>query len=194
MNSPGNALKLSIPCTAKYSRSRKQSFVRSDIDQPDWEPDFTIAPVKRIMSLKDPFLKMSKSEPDSHSRIHLTDTPDEISKKIRLALTDSISGVSYNPSARPGISNLLAIMSHLKGQESPEALAQRHQSLTLLELKDLVTTTVSDHFHEFRVTYSDLLRDENIRYLDKIAEMGAQKARDQANVMLQKVRYAIGLA
>lgn len=152
-----------------------------------------IAPAKRIMSLKEPSLKMSKSEQDSWSRIHLTDSPEEISKKIRLALTDSTEGLSYDPPTRPGISNLLAIMSHLKGQESPEALAQRHKSLSLLEFKDLVTTTISDHLHDFRVRYSDLMKAENAYYLDEIAAMGAIKARDQANAMLQKVRHATGL-
>ena len=151
------------------------------------------APAKRIMSLKEPSMKMSKSEHDSQSRIHLTDSPEEISKKIRLALTDSIPGVSYDPSARPGLSNLLAIMSHLTGQESCEALAQRHQSSSLRELKELVIRTVSDHLRNFRARYSDLMTIEKAHYLDEIAAIGAKKARDQANVMLQKARYAIGL-
>lgn len=170
-----------------------------EFEEGDWDPDLmmvtdlTAAPAKRIMSLKEPLLKMSKSDKDGHSRIHLTDSTEEISKKVRLALTDSIPGVTYDPSARPGLSNLLAIMSHMNGQESPEALAQRHKSSSLLELKDLVTITVSDHLRDFRLRYSDLMKVENVGYLDEIAATGAKKARDQANVILQKVRRVIGL-
>lgn len=152
------------------------------------------ATAKRIMSLKDPRLKMSKSDKDGHSRIDLTDNTEEISKKVRLALTDSIPGVSYDPSVRPGLSNLLAIMSHMHGQESPEALAQRHKSLNLVELKELVTKTVSDHLRDFRLRYFELMKVENVKYLEQIAATGAKRARDQANVMLQTARRAIGLA
>lgn len=164
-----------------------------DIRELDSESDLRIAPAKRIMSLKEPSLKMSKSELDSRSRIDLTDSPEEISKKIRLALTDSTAGVSYDPLARPGISNLLAILSHLQKQGSSEALAQRHNSLSLAEFKHLVTTTISDHLCDFRRRYSDLMEAGNAHYLDEVAARGAQKARDQANLMLQKVRYATGL-
>lgn len=123
----------------------------------------------------------------------MTDSPEEINGKVRLALTDSIPGVSYDPSARPGLSNLLAIMSHLNGQESCEALAQRHNSLSLLELKDLVTTTISDHLRDFRAKYADLMKDENAGYLDEIEAVGAKKARNQANLTLHKARKATGL-
>lgn len=145
------------------------------------------------MSLKEPWLKMSKSELDSRSRIDLTDSPEVISKKIRLALTDSTASVSYDPLARPGVSNLLAIVSHLQKQESPEALGERISSLSLAELKDMVTTTISDHLCDFRIRYADLMEVGNVHYLDEVAARGAQKAQDQANVMLDKVRYATGL-
>lgn len=146
------------------------------------------------MSLKEPSLKMSKSDKDSRSRIHLTDSTEEISKKIRLALTDSIPGVSYDPSARPGLSNLLTIMSHMNGgRESPEALAQRHNLLNIPDFKDLVTTTISDHLHDFRSKYAELMKDENVTYLEKIATTGAKRARNQANMILQMAQRAIGL-
>ena len=136
---------------------------------------------------------MSKSELDSRCRIDLIDSPEEISKKIRLALTDSIASVSYDPLARPGVSNLLAIVAHLQKQGSPEALGQRLSSLSLAEFKHMVTTTISDHLGDFRIRYADLMEVGNVNYLDEVAARGAQKAQDQANVMLDKVRYATGL-
>jgi tryptophanyl-tRNA synthetase len=145
------------------------------------------------MSLKEPSLKMSKSEQDSGSRIHLTDTPQEINQKIRLALTDSMSGVVYDPITRPGISNLLTILSHMKGEISPEALSYRLRSLTLREFKTLVALAISDRLSDFRLRYEQLMKVENAHYLDEVAAMGAEKARHQASLMLGKVRHAIGL-
>lgn len=153
------------------------------------------------MSLKDPSLKMSKSETDDRSRINLTDSPEEISQKIRHALTDSESGgISYDPIARPGISNLLAILSHLhhlngqrQEQNSPEDLARQYGSLSLREFKQVVATTVSGHLQDFRLRYMQLVKEENAGYLDEVAARGARKARDRADVMLLKVRKAVGL-
>lgn len=159
----------------------------------DQYPDRVLAPAKRIMSLKDPSIKMSKSEQDSRSRIHLVDTPQEIEKKIRLALTDSIPGVVYDPCSRPGISNLLTILSHLEGNISPEALGQRYESLNLLEFKYKVAAAISDRLSDFRIRYKHLMEDDNVHFLDEVAARGADKARQQANLMLEKVRHATGL-
>lgn len=52
---------------------------------------------------------MSKSNPSNLTKILLTDTPKEISKKIKLAITDLIAGLEYNPENRLGISNLIDI-------------------------------------------------------------------------------------
>ena len=49
------------------------------------------------MSLQEPHLKMSKSDTDPRSRILITDSADEIHRKIMSALTDSTNSVSYDP-------------------------------------------------------------------------------------------------
>ena len=72
----------------------------------------------RVMSLTDPTSKMSKSDPSPKSRVHLTDTPDEIASKIRSAVTDAGSEVVYDREAKPGISNLLEIFSAFDGGRS----------------------------------------------------------------------------
>ncbi|KAG1736920.1 uncharacterized protein EDB91DRAFT_1141640 [Suillus paluster] len=73
-------------------------------------PNYVNTPSKRILSLKDPTSKMSKSSPDVQSRILLTDTATQIQSKIRAAVTDSIQGITYDPKDRPGTSNLLTIL------------------------------------------------------------------------------------
>ncbi len=75
-------------------------------------PEAVLNEGARIMSLRVPESKMSKSDPASTSRIHLTDTDDEIRYKIRNATIDSISmnnSLSYNIENHPGISNLIDI-------------------------------------------------------------------------------------
>lgn len=68
------------------------------------------APAKRILNLRDPTQKMSKSAVNPNSRIILSDSADEVSQKIRKAVTDSDHDISYDPVARLGISNLLRLL------------------------------------------------------------------------------------
>ena len=66
---------------------------------------------------------MSKSSPDVHSRILLTDSTAEIKAKIRGAVTDSIAGITYDPTNRPGTANLLTILAACTGQEPSDVAA-----------------------------------------------------------------------
>jgi tryptophanyl-tRNA synthetase len=71
---------------------------------------------------------MSKSEPDTKSRLNLTDKPDVLLNKIKKAVTDFISEVSYDPTNRPGVSNLLNIHSMITGL-SPEEICKKVEHL-----------------------------------------------------------------
>lgn len=70
----------------------------------------------RVRSLRDPLKKMSKSHPDSRSRIELTDSPDEIWEKVKKSVTDCKSAVEYEPETRPGVSNLVALHALSQGK------------------------------------------------------------------------------
>lgn len=59
---------------------------------------------------------MSKSAPDASSRILLTDSDDDIARKIKRAVTDSEARIAYDPQSRPGVSNLLAILAALQAE------------------------------------------------------------------------------
>lgn len=78
-------------------------------------------PGAKIMSLRDGTKKMSKSDPSDGSRINLTDTPDQISKKIRKAKTDtgSVPANAEEMEGRPEIANLIGIYAALS--ETSEA-------------------------------------------------------------------------
>lgn len=70
----------------------------------------------RIKSLRDPTKKMSKSDPDPKSCIMITDTPDVITSKVKKAITDFTSEVTYEPENRAGVTNLLTIHSMVSGK------------------------------------------------------------------------------
>lgn len=153
-----------------------------------------LAPAKRVMSLKEPSLKMSKSHDDDRSRILITDTPEDISLKIRLALTDSVSGVSFDELKRPGVSNLLAIAAYMNPQHgSVEDLARSCRDLTMREFKEKVATIVVDGLADIRKNYHSLMEVENSGYFESIALEGAKRAREKANITMGKVRHAVGL-
>ena len=146
------------------------------------------------MSLKEPRLKMSKSHEDFRSRIQLNDSPEVISDKIRLALTDSITGVSYDPEYRPGVSNLLAIMSYLDEQgRTAEELAQACSSMNMRQFKAAVTNAVSESLASTRDKYNRIINKDETHYLDDIAIEGSDKARRQADKTIAAVRQVTGL-
>ena len=95
-----------INLTADLARSFNHTYKK---------PVFTVPkgqyPLKsgRIMSLKNPLQKMSKSDPAEMSRININDSDDDISKKIKKAVMDSTVGITLDKE-RPGVENLLNIL------------------------------------------------------------------------------------
>jgi len=152
------------------------------------------AAAKRVMSLKEPNLKMSKSHEDPRSRIMLTDTPEEVQKKIRLALTDSIPGVSYDPFTRPGVANLLNIMSHLdeKGRTCEEITRDVHL-MDMREFKEMVADRIVKSLSGIRSTYERTMAADGGRYLEDVARTGARKAKENAEETMSLIREATGL-
>lgn len=70
----------------------------------------------RIKSLRDPTKKMSKSDPDPKSCVMITDTPERIVEKVKKAVTDFTSEVTFEPETRLGVTNLLTIHSMVSGK------------------------------------------------------------------------------
>ena len=153
------------------------------------------APAKRIMSLKEPKSKMSKSHADPRSRILINDSAEDIATKVRLAVTDSLPGVTYQPDLRPGVSNLLTIMSHLDDRgRSFDELADAHYDMSLREFKDAVSKTTDHALTSIRQRYNYLLKGSRGNYLDEVAKEGAVNARDMAGSILSTVRKVVGLS
>lgn len=142
------------------------------------------------MSLKQPTVKMSKSHADGRSRILLTDDPATIHKKVKVALTDSEATITYDPVQRPGVSNLIEILSHF--EERPcETIVQEYESASLRTLKEQVAGQIAHHLREIREAYAAHMA--HPASLDEIAQAGAQAAQGRTGETLQSVRAAVGL-
>jgi tryptophanyl-tRNA synthetase len=149
-------------------------------------------PSSRILSLKDPTSKMSKSAHDVRSRILLTDSAAEISAKIRAAVTDSsTAGITYDPVHRPGTSNLLTILAACTGEDVVE-IATRFEGKGHGDLKVEVADAVEELIKGPRKVFEEIRSERS--YLHRVAEDGARRARERAAITLTEVRRKIGLS
>jgi tryptophanyl-tRNA synthetase len=146
------------------------------------------------MSLQEPHLKMSKSHPDPRSRILVTDSPEEILRKVMAALTDSSNSVSYDPIARPGVSNLLQLLSYFdSSSRSADELGKEYAAMDLGKLKTVVSETISASLAHIRTRYNQFMTEDDGRYLDYVELSGAAKARASAEMTMVSVRKVVGL-
>src|SRR5579862_4054441 len=84
-------------------------------------PDGKFAEVGgRIMDLQEPANKMSTTLSTEQGAVYLDDTPEAIRKKFKSAVTDSGREIRYDPSEKPGVSNLLEIMNVATGESVAE--------------------------------------------------------------------------
>jgi len=143
----------------------------------------------RIKSLQDPLKKMSKSDPNNKSTITLLDTPKEIEKKIKSAVTDSEGIVAFDVENKPGVSNLLIIESALT-VTSIEDLVTQYEGVGYGDFKASVAKSVIDHLTPIQERYETLLHSEQ---LDDILDEGARKANAMAMKTLKKMENAMGL-
>jgi tryptophanyl-tRNA synthetase len=145
---------------------------------------------RRILSLKDPTSKMSKSSPDVQSRILLTDTYSQIKSKIRGAVTDSTGGITYDPQRLPGTGNLLTIFAACTGGDAAE-LAKQYEGKGHGHLKADVTEAVEELLKGPRADFERIRSEKS--YLFKVSMEGAEKAKARSEVTMRQVRRRIGL-
>src|SRR5438067_1216281 len=95
----------------------------------------------RIMDLQEPTNKMSTTLSSEQGAVYIADSPDTIRKKFKSAVTDSGREVRYDPAQKPGVSNLLEIMSVATG-ETIDELERRFDSAGYGEFKEAVGASV----------------------------------------------------
>ena len=144
----------------------------------------------RIMSLQEPTKKMSKSDPEE-TYIALIDPPDAIRRKIKRAVTDSDGEIRFDPENKPGVSNLLSIMSALGGGEI-DAICDELRGQGYGALKSRVTDCVIAALEPLQAEFRRLMADK--AYLQGIIDEGAANANRIALRTLRKVQKKIGFA
>lgn len=139
---------------------------------------------------------MSKSDANTRSRILLSDKPQEIRSKISKALTDSIQGVSYDPEGRPGVSNLLEILSAFdKEGRDAAALGADFESTgaSPADLKRQTADAVVAGLGDIHARYCEIMGQNGSTYLESVAQEGGSKARGSAAETMRYVRDRVGL-
>lgn len=144
----------------------------------------------RVMSLQDPTRKMSKSDPEE-TYVAILDSPDVIRRKLRRAVTDSLNCVRFDPAERPGVSNLMSILSSLTGQ-TMEEISSRYDGKGYGVFKDAVADAVIETLSPIQQRYNDYANDK--AFLQLTMDKSAERATTLASRTMNKVRRKIGLA
>jgi tryptophanyl-tRNA synthetase len=142
----------------------------------------------RVMDLQDPSSKMSKSADSDAGLVSLLDDPSVIAKKFKRAVTDSDSEVRYHREEKPGVSNLLEILSACTGA-APEVLADQYSQYG--PLKTDTGDAVVAMLTPIQQRYRELMDDP--AELQSLLRKGAGKARIVAAATLARTQAAIGM-
>ena len=144
----------------------------------------------RIMGLQDPTSKMSKSSTIPNDTILLVDTPEEIMKKVKKAVTDSEGIVKYDEENKPGISNLMEIYGIIQNKTMDE-VEKEFEGQNYGTFKVAVAEAIIKELEPFHKKYNELMN--NLEYLEEIYNKGAKKASEVASKTLNEVYNKIGL-
>jgi tryptophanyl-tRNA synthetase len=139
------------------------------------------------MDLQEPTNKMSKSATSDAGCVYLLDDPAAIMKKFKRAVTDSDSEVYYDREKKPGVSNLLDILSAATGTK-PGELAEHYTQYG--PLKNDTGEAVVELVRPIQTRYAELMADR--AELQRLLRKGADKARAVASTTLDRAKNAIG--
>jgi tryptophanyl-tRNA synthetase len=145
----------------------------------------------RVMSLQEPSKKMSKSDDNPNNIIGLLDTPKNLTKKIKRAVTDSDekARIYFDIAEKPGVSNLLSLLSCATGK-SVESLVPQYEDKMYGHLKTDVAEALVNMLSPIQEEYARIRNDQD--YLHQVLRNSAAKAREKASVTLSKTYKALG--
>jgi tryptophanyl-tRNA synthetase len=142
----------------------------------------------RVMDLQDPTSKMSKSAATDAGIVYMLDDNATIEKKFKRAVTDNDAEVRYDRAAKPGVSNLLDILSACSGTPV-DTLAASYSQYGPLK-KDTAEAVISV-VEPVRARYGELMADRG--ELTRLLRIGNDRARAVAATTLARVHSAVGL-
>ena len=177
-------LELTRDIAAKFNNDFKTDFF------PMPEP-LIFGEATRVMSLKDGTKKMSKSDPSDLSRINMTDSADEIAKKIKKARTDAepLPDTPKGLEGRAEAANLVGIYAALDGVSSMEVLqkfAGEGFAGFKQQLADLAVAKLGPIQDEMRRLMDDPT------HVDSVLKDGTERAREMAEPTIREVQDIIG--
>ncbi len=143
----------------------------------------------RVMNLQEPTLKMSKSRGAESGTVLMLDSPDTIRKKLKTAVTDSGSEVRYDPDEKPGISNLIELMTVVKGKSIQEIEAT-YEGTGYGRFKEDIAEGIIELLEPIKGRYNELRADA--AELDRLLALGAEKAREASAPTLARMYERMG--
>ncbi|MEV0369898.1 tryptophan--tRNA ligase [Streptomyces sp. NPDC050636] len=151
---------------------------------------YIVKETAKIFDLQDPSIKMSKSASSPKGIVDLLDEPKVTAKKIKSAVTDTDTVIRFDREEKPGVSNLLTILSTLTGTDIPK-LESDYEGKGYGALKTDLAEVMVDFVTPFRDRTQEYLDDPET--LDSILATGAEKARAVAAETLATTYDRLGL-
>lgn len=143
----------------------------------------------KVYDLQEPTAKMSKSGDNDRGLLWLLDEPSVTAKKIKSAVTDTDGSVRFDPEGKPGVSNLLTLLSVLGGSTIP-ALEKEFEGRGYGDLKSATADAVVAEFEPVRARALELLDDP--AELDRVLAGNADRAEEIAQATLERVYDRVG--
>jgi tryptophanyl-tRNA synthetase len=143
----------------------------------------------RIKNLQEPERLMSTTRGAPSGVVRMVDSPDEIRKKFKTAVTDSGRDIVHDIRDKPGVSNLIEILSVATG-ESIREIETRYAGQGYGQLKTDVGEAVVALLAPFQERYRELRSDD--AELRRLLALGAEKAEAAAAPTLKTMYERMG--
>lgn len=144
---------------------------------------------RKIMSLRNPEKKMSKSDEDKNACIFLLDEPSVIVKKIKSAVTDSEANFAYREEQK-GLKNLIDIYCAFEEGVSPAQVVEKYKGQSYAQFKEDLANLVVEKLQPIQERYKNYINDT--QFIDKILDEGMNKAKRKAYRLVDKVYRKVG--
>ena len=174
-------LELSRNIAERFNRRFGELFVVPEAESPEVGG--------RIMDLQEPENRMSTTRGTPQGTVRMLDAPDVIRKKFKTAVTDSGTEVRHDREEKPGITNLLEIMSVATGEPIPD-LEARYDGSGYGQFKEDVGEAVVQLFVPIQERYEELRGDES--QLHALLARGAEKALSESAPTLEQMFERMG--
>jgi tryptophanyl-tRNA synthetase len=142
----------------------------------------------KIMDLQEPEKKMSTTGGTENGTVYILDSPDEIRRKFKVAVTDSGREIVHAED-KPGISNLIEIMTVAAG-ESVSEIQRRYDGHGYGTFKADVAEAVINLLEPFQARFREIRGDSS--ELHRLLAHGAEKAAEAARPTLEAMYERMG--